>query len=615
MLFERNPQTQQTMNDRISREFQLGRNALECGFLKIASEYFQSFLKDVTSNLFEFVSFYSNHDICLLFAFVLDLMVNNLGQLKESKMLFERATELIETNDKIKQKITCNPFWTMSKSFIQKADNDPESAYVTSRLCYHLLQKSKNKEYQKYLSFVYRNILQNLHSMPLWPIDFKDIIYSDLNELTVIFQPHMIDPQHFHDVIIRFFKNSNFPRLQNVLVKIHQTGYETKIHLYWEDLEKDVFENDLLHKFMKSIYICDVHIEILFTLIRKHLLLANPKIKKNFGHYAFLAALQQQCKMNEYVYYVSEEEKKYMSQVIDDEDTLIQCYQKPCLKSSSCLTQEINKRVKQQYEDNPYPQWKYLHLENNPLEKDTYAQPYNILFVGCGTGKQVIFSAKTEPNSLITAIDLSATSIAYAKKMAKKYQVGSKIKFFEMNLFDIPKKWREKFDAIHCTGVLHHVQDTEKALKILQRCLSNKGQMHLALYSSLARQLLPRKPFVDVDDLRKTRKTFIEEALVSKAIIEALDFYTTSGCRDLLFHEFEKQFTIPQVMDLLSNTGLVFRRFVTERISRMLVIKYIELYGSEDPWLSRVDLWNCFENMFPQTFKNMYQFVVSKKNK
>ena len=93
-----------------------------------------------------------------------------------------------------------------------------------------------------------------------------------------------------------------------------------------------------------------------------------------------------------------------------------------------------------------------------------------------------------------------------------------------------------------------------------------------------------------------------------KQLTSKSDFYTISGCRDLLFHVQEHRFTLPQIEYSLIELGLNFIGFNLEpRVAQ----KYSERFP-EDKSKTNLDHWNDFEIEFPNAFLGMYQFWVQK---
>ena len=88
------------------------------------------------------------------------------------------------------------------------------------------------------------------------------------------------------------------------------------------------------------------------------------------------------------------------------------------------------------------------------------------------------------------------------------------------------------------------------------------------------------------------------------SIVRNEDFYSMSGCRDLLFHVQEHRLTLPRVKEMIAALGLQFAGFEFAD-SGMTLARY-----SKDPL--DLDAWQAFENEHPDTFARMYQFWVRK---
>ena len=88
------------------------------------------------------------------------------------------------------------------------------------------------------------------------------------------------------------------------------------------------------------------------------------------------------------------------------------------------------------------------------------------------------------------------------------------------------------------------------------------------------------------------------------SIVRNEDFYSMSGCRDLLFHVQEHRFTLLQIRAMIAALGLRFTGFEFAD-SGMTLARY-----SKDPL--DLEAWHAFENEHPDTFSRMYQFWVRK---
>ena len=87
------------------------------------------------------------------------------------------------------------------------------------------------------------------------------------------------------------------------------------------------------------------------------------------------------------------------------------------------------------------------------------------------------------------------------------------------------------------------------------------------------------------------------------------DFYSTSECRDLLFHVQECRFKLHQIKKILAERGLRFVGFspLDPSVSKEYAARF-----ADDPTQSNLDYWGFFELEFPATFTSMYQFWVQK---
>jgi hypothetical protein len=95
---------------------------------------------------------------------------------------------------------------------------------------------------------------------------------------------------------------------------------------------------------------------------------------------------------------------------------------------------------------------------------------------------------------------------------------------------------------------------------------------------------------------------------VSKIAAEQRDFFSTSECRDLLFHRQQHRFTLPQISSFLVDCGTEFLGFDVEG---SLLQQFRQRFPDRSA-LVDLDLWNAFETENPHTFGGMYQFFVRR---
>ena len=109
-----------------------------------------------------------------------------------------------------------------------------------------------------------------------------------------------------------------------------------------------------------------------------------------------------------------------------------------------------------------------------------------ILITGCGTGRETIDTATRFRKCNVLAIDLSLTSLAYAKRKTEELGI-SNIEYMQADILDLTALDR-KFDIIESGGVLHHMDDPMAGWKVLTDCLKTGGLMRIGLYSESARK-------------------------------------------------------------------------------------------------------------------------------
>jgi SAM-dependent methyltransferase len=110
----------------------------------------------------------------------------------------------------------------------------------------------------------------------------------------------------------------------------------------------------------------------------------------------------------------------------------------------------------------------------NLLHCDTvYACGSEVLEVGCGVGAQTITLAQRSPNARFTSVDVSADSIAEAKRKADGAGLTN-VEFQQADIFALPYN-AESFDHVFVCFVLEHLFRPVDALAILRRLLRPGG--------------------------------------------------------------------------------------------------------------------------------------------
>jgi hypothetical protein len=142
--------------------------------------------------------------------------------------------------------------------------------------------------------------------------------------------------------------------------------------------------------------------------------------------------------------------------------------------------------------------------------------------------------------------------------------------------------------------------------------------MRIGLYSEQARRVIvearahiaARGYRATADDIRRCRQDIFREAAQWKMLIGANDFYSMSGCRDLLFNVMEHRFTIPEIAAFLNDNELSFLAFEPFDDSTVIEKFRKQFAGAADE--ADLDQWHRFEADHPETFWGMYIFTAAK---
>lgn len=287
------------------------------------------------------------------------------------------------------------------------------------------------------------------------------------------------------------------------------------------------------------------------------------------------------------------------------------------------IADPVSLAVKRQYEENPYPRWTVgpaifaaEHIGTRGRDGDDAPRASKILIAGCGTGLHAIEVALNDRAAEVLAIDMSLASLSFARRKAREANVGN-IEFAQADILNLGAIARE-FDRIEAVGVLHHLADPEAGWRVLLSLLQPNGVMRIGLYSEIARRaIVAIREFISergyrptAHDIRECRQQIFREYRQRDwaSIVGGSDFYSVSGCRDMLFNVMEHRFTIPRIKTFLVDQQLSFLGF---DVQPEILAKFRRRFpGSGD--VLDLDKWHTFEAENPNAFLQMYQFEVRK---
>ncbi|HEX5183209.1 MAG TPA: class I SAM-dependent methyltransferase [Allosphingosinicella sp.] len=271
--------------------------------------------------------------------------------------------------------------------------------------------------------------------------------------------------------------------------------------------------------------------------------------------------------------------------------------------------------VASQYEAWPYPQWSRVTIPApttlprmverlDPGGPDLPARA-DLLIAGCGTGREAAMAALRYPNARVTAIDVSETSLDYAREKCRDLPVD----FRRLDLRDARRLGRD-FDAIFCSGVLHHLPDPEAGWRALAEVLRPGGIMRVRIYSRLGRlKIAAAKAMIadlaagPEDDalLRAVRRRLLDKA--PGLLSDIGDFYTLAGLHDLLLNRHEDPFDIPRIRRALDGLGL---RLIAMGFPIAAAEARYRREHPHDPRLRDLAAIAAFEQSNPFLFRSMY---------
>lgn len=393
-------------------------------------------------------------------------------------------------------------------------------------------------------------------------------------------------------------------------------------------------------------------------------------------HLRFLASLACQCFNNEYVYAVSGDETAQLSRLLDglvsldakaaskaDLARLVTAAMYRALDELDCrdaslapagrdpdlddvimlqltnprderrliaaipafgsIVDHVSRKVRDQYEAYPYPRWLSLKLgEQTPLADwighflpqvswQGLSQP-DVLIAGCGTGKHPLRVAYRHPEAEVLAIDISKTSLGYAKRQADKFRIEN-VHFAHGDLLSIGELG-QSFDYIESIGVLHHMADMAAGIAALVSVLRPGGIAYISVYSRRRLQHLNRAKVVYQDAMGDQRSPdrfrAARQAIADMPeVTELPEFYYLSGLPDIFSPIHADFFSPADVAGLIAGLDVELVGF--DGMEAGKEAQYLASYPN-DPNRSDAQAIDRFEEQEPGTFNALMGFWLQK---
>ncbi|WP_085724103.1 class I SAM-dependent methyltransferase [Pseudomonas sp. R37(2017)] len=585
---------------------------------KMADLYFRNNKYKEASRLYELSIKINQNNVKALNN--LAVLSEELGDNKKAEQLYKQACGISETlaADKLK--------YLQNLASIQEKNGNLNAALWTYQSAVKIEGFTKSR-----IAFNYLYLLSSTHLTSFDPITFSS--------LAILFNVEEIDTDALAQVYLSQLalklEKSKHPKNKNTIFALNLI--ET------EQIALTILSNNLITNHVIEEVILD---------IRKNLMTSMLSGCYTKTHTDFLIALKKQCTLNGFIYPVDSEElsgvEKLKEKILElptdvrfDAQLIISSYSAIDVieKSNNVLPEYSthkfgskatpitdslrNKQlIRAFYESNPYPAWtskpkstpstldqlfRNLNLNSPPSEKN------RILVAGCGTGRHAIQLALTYPHADVIGLDISLVSLEYAARKRDEYKIRN-LKFIHGDLNDI-SSFGMNYSLIECIGVLHHLQDPLKGCRAILSALCQGGIAKLGLYSTSARAPITelaslaaekRIPYVH-SNLEKIRKLAIEnynQGRVSE-IVNSRDFFSRSGCMDLLFNPAEKTFNANEINELVQTLNCEFAGF--EKGGQAGSPTFRD-FGNHSDIEKFFNAWKRFESSSPAFFSEMYLF-------
>ena len=277
------------------------------------------------------------------------------------------------------------------------------------------------------------------------------------------------------------------------------------------------------------------------------------------------------------------------------------------------------------YDANPFPAWRGIHAEIQRGFSSHAAQMFphtwkesgeveapDILVAGCGTGQAPLSLAARYREARVLALDLSRAGLAYALERVKALDAPD-IAWLQGDIARVDTLGRQ-FDMIDCRDVLHETEEPLEMWRKLLTVLKPGGVMRLGFRSALGQRVATAaqgqfRTFEVGAPVLERLRAFREKVMAApendelRQLLSRQAFYSCAGMLGLVDPPSTKCFTLPEVSEMLNALNLDLLGFghATPSVLRLYNDRF-----PEDPPAVRLDLWQRFEEEFPDIFARGY---------
>lgn len=285
---------------------------------------------------------------------------------------------------------------------------------------------------------------------------------------------------------------------------------------------------------------------------------------------------------------------------------------------------ETSVAVRGVYERHPYPRWfqvrpsgKSIHDEIDGFFPDRHVVGApQILVAGCGTGHHAIRVALDNPSADVVGLDFSRAALAYGARKASELGVRN-VSFVHGDVLDVDRLGRQ-FHHIECSGVLHHIRERDRAWSRLVASLRPGGTLKVGVYSGVARLHIAhlRRLFPLGSDADSQAVAALRARILTTPSLDAIrmqlarhrDFFATSTVRDLLFHVYERPYSVRDIEAVVATCNL---RLLGVHVPREIVSAIRAREPNADWPVATFDRWKAIEWAYAGTAA-MFRFWLWK---
>lgn len=213
--------------------------------------------------------------------------------------------------------------------------------------------------------------------------------------------------------------------------------------------------------------------------------------------------------------------------------------------------------------------WSHRRVPNNA----------KIWIAGCGVNQALITALKF-PNATVLGSDISKTSVRLCTESAKSIGVSNlTIKNESINDTD----YKEEFDYVISTGVIHHNADPKYALNKLRNALKPDGVMELMVYNRYHRTLSSAfQKAIRILNANRKEMDFEADFVTARTLINNLpddNLFAAYLCpkwdqedssiADTLINPIEHSYTVESLADLASDCDLELLTYCLNEYDKM----------------------------------------------